>query len=96
MRVTTVERPTLAGFLLARVAEDETYVRHLRQSVSGISHQESGPMGAARVLAECEAKRQIVEMWWHSRPHDDGWYQALQNIALPYASHVDYRPEWRP
>ena len=49
----------------------------------------------ARVLAECEAKRRIVEeadgadaQWWEHR--------YLLALALPYADHPDYRDEWKP
>jgi hypothetical protein len=44
----------------------------------------------ARVLAECEAKRRIVELISSPGP------QALRLLALPYADHPDYLPEWRP
>jgi len=56
-----------------------------------------------RVLAECEAKRRIVELSWHHLGEDDyGWgmeeakRQVLVLLALPYADHPDYREEWRP
>ena len=64
----------------------------------------------ARVLAECEAKRRIVEL--HNREHecliegDDSPFvasifgvvqcAALLLLALPYAKHADYDPAWRP
>jgi hypothetical protein len=53
----------------------------------------------ARVLAECEAKRRIVELDW--RGDDSGPAQLLQEdvlrlLALSYADHPDYRQEWRP
>jgi hypothetical protein len=64
----------------------------------------------ARVLAECEAKRRIVE---HHDDDDDAgrctacepmmWARptpfpcpTLRLLALPYADHPDYRREWRP
>jgi hypothetical protein len=60
-----------------------------------------GPAAAARVLAECEAKRRMVkfatsrfqiregveEPW-------DGW--VLRELAAVYADHPDYRNEWKP
>ena len=64
---------------------------------------------AARVLAECEAKRGIVDL--HSGGHEcpgvgqfwcddrDEWTQAcptLRIAALPYADHPDYDETWRP
>ena len=62
----------------------------------------------ARVLAECEAKRRIVELHGPDQPYCDlnfsnadhayfeGPCQNLQLLALPYADHPDYREEWRP
>jgi hypothetical protein len=67
----------------------------------------------ARVLAECEAKRRIVEL--HSGQHEcvgekygdphacimvaDWSVYALDPtlllLALPYADHESYQPEWR-
>jgi len=46
----------------------------------------------ARVLAECEAKRLLVE-WLAMEPRED---QALAFLALPYADHPDYDEAWRP
>jgi hypothetical protein len=46
----------------------------------------------ARVLAECEAKRRIVE--FYAGPH--GLHYSLQFLALPYADHEAYREEWQP
>jgi len=53
----------------------------------------------ARVLAECEAKRQAVQ-WCDDDPlcHDGGWAYTdkfLRFLALPYADHPDYREEWK-
>ncbi len=57
----------------------------------------------SRVLAECEAKRRIVDECtpWVSEPSDDYGAQTvsemtLRFLALPYADHPDYRQEWRP
>lgn len=55
-----------------------------------------------RLLAECEAKRRIIEL---VKEADDGtaapgtlilgdW--ALEALASAYADHPDYREEWRP
>ena len=78
--MTTDHKPqtgTLAEFLLARIAEDEAVAR------DEIARQEKWPAPAgaayavtmvdiitpARVLAECDAKRRIVEL--HGRRDDD-------------------------
>ena len=56
----------------------------------------------SRVLAECEAKRRIVERCTplanlqvrrqtRTLAHD-----VLLDLALPYADHPDYRQEWKP
>jgi hypothetical protein len=61
-----------------------------------------------RVLAECESKRRIVDEagrdrypddsdWdqGHVQGEDGAWQEALQLLALPYADHPDYQPEWK-
>lgn len=46
----------------------------------------------ARVLAECDSKRQIVE-GISGLPFENA---LLRRLALPYADHPDYRGEWKP
>jgi hypothetical protein len=62
----------------------------------------------ARVIAECDARRRIVESARHTLFDDplrrtDFWRGArdvadadLRFLALPYADHPDYDPAWRP
>lgn len=55
----------------------------------------------SRVLAEVEAKRRIVELHEdHVRAVGEGLSATtrtiLRHLALPYADHPDYQPEWRP
>ena len=54
----------------------------------------------ARVLAEVDAKRRIVDRCEHYQTYEDyGWALAdevLSLLALPYDCHPDYREEWRP
>ncbi|TDD37855.1 hypothetical protein E1287_07300 [Actinomadura sp. KC06] len=55
--------------------------------------------GPARVLAEVETKRRLIDqhVGYSGGGDDDHWpVQTLRLLALPYASHPDYRPEWRP
>ncbi len=115
---------TLVEFLQARIAEDDAHARasystllicHLdRCKIPGsderatfLHHERWEP---PRVLAECEAKRRIVEH------HAIGVYgdescsictevgtQAqewpcltLRLLAMPYADHADYLAEWAP
>jgi hypothetical protein len=54
----------------------------------------------ARVLAECEAKRRVVDEYravpeGMQQPYRAGLSRALRCLALPYAGHEDFRPEWR-
>jgi hypothetical protein len=104
---------TLTDFLLARIAEDEA----VAESATGepvfqglqLFSDGYGTDVIARsrrgTLAECEAKRRIVE-WHFGKPNDGGPYCAncgsdwpcenLAALALPYADHPDFREEWRP
>lgn len=60
-----------------------------------------------RVHAEVEAKRRIVALHCDARGGDPSCSsldypekaedcETLRLLALPYADHPDYRPEWRP
>jgi hypothetical protein len=126
---------TLAGFLLARIDDDE---RHAERATPGPWHAVPGdgsgwdveehrrdgsrhdvavdharPAGGAcarpdadhiarwdpdRVLAECEAKRRIIDLQRSDlRDDPEDWEadEVLRLLASPYAGHPDYRPEWR-
>jgi hypothetical protein len=62
----------------------------------------------ARVLAEVKAKRQLLEclvgatgkgtsrLVANDEPWAIGGDHLVKLLALPYASHPDYREEWRP
>jgi hypothetical protein len=103
--MTDTQTLTLAEFLLARIAEDEA---EIAAGFDFATLDSSGWMGHAatwgrdRALAECEAKRRIVEEYREAC--SAGWAQelsgglnvALRCLALPYAAHPDYREEWRP
>lgn len=77
-----------------------------RRRVADISDPETARHIArhdpARVLAEVEAKRQIVEH--HGEPHECPEYDVawdspcptLRHLAAVYADHPDYREEWKP
>jgi hypothetical protein len=95
---------TLTDFLLARIAEDEGINRRIVKA-AGFAMFNGEPVDphARRLLAECEAKRRIVELSWHHLGDEEyGWgmeeakRQILTLLALPYADHPDYREEWRP
>ena len=95
----------LVEFLLARIAEDEAVARYTLDNHPPFRHAiEDGYLredyhDPARVLAECEAKRRIVEI------HQD-WPVLIQteptlepadpeDLAQPYADHPDFDPAWR-
>jgi hypothetical protein len=120
---------SLTEFLLARIAEDETWAND--SASPDYSDLEPGTPGhSGRILAECEAKRRIVEMhsktaisWstpdgrlakgdeerlvycehcsFHEQYEGFNDYEepspcpTLRILALPYADHPDYQPEWR-
>ena len=79
--------------------------RAITRDYEGLSdsvEEDAGPHVArhdpARVLAECKAKRRIVERYAFLAEYgDDGdarWVLPL--LALPYADHPDFQEEWRP
>lgn len=75
-----------------------------QQSMSDAAHITR--FNPARILAECEAKRKIVadrdridrsadgDEW--SMGYSDANYGAMHALAVIYADHPDYQPEWRP
>ena len=80
----------LADFLLARIAEDEERGQSLVTQWFDVGNacQSCGTDGA-RVIAECRAKRRIVEAY------GGAVWPVLILLALPFADHPDYRQEWR-
>jgi len=63
----------------------------------------------ARVLAEVDAKRRIVDSYERATENRHAHlgdlasagaflalHGAVKSLALPYADHPDYRPEWAP
>ena len=48
-----------------------------------------------RVLAECAAKRKIIAECRSTKTPVGYSYLTLTYLALPYADHPDYLPEWR-
>lgn len=99
---------TLTDFLLQRIAEDERHARKLaetdRRPVLALAITVNHPQ---RVLAECEAKRRIVETLaipyiaerrrlMGGRPSwGDENPELLRLLAMPHADHPDFREEWR-
>jgi len=98
---------TLTEFLLARIAEREMLARDM-QHMAAIGRpllelRGGGTLGRdlvdpARVLAECEAKREVVnaagyhlEFGRVTPESEDLALSILRALALPYADHPDYR-----
>jgi hypothetical protein len=116
----------LVEFLLARIAEDEDRVTsgapgtatsyngwHTVDCGVGLGYWANDRCVCRyvdRVLAECEAKRRIVELTqgaiyrladlvadeWGGGGDTDADEDLLRLLALPYADHPDYREEWAP
>lgn len=107
---------TLIEFLLARIAEDEAMARAADWAMQGTWYTEAEDSvdeyvrGRAprRVLAECAAKRAIVNHA-HTPPRGTqslnppsvivlsaAYGKVLMILATPYANHPDYLPEWKP
>jgi hypothetical protein len=91
----------LTEFLLARIAEDERGARQAQADPHGCHDvlaayfddtDETWRFTHARVLAECEAKRLLIEIDGR-QAKDKGILAAL---ALPYADHPDYDEAWKP
>ena len=76
-----------------------TGVREGMSSVFGVADGAPAGRAPARLGAELDAKRRIVDYCSGQVPADDrdgsGGYgmTVLQLLALPYADHPDYRPE---
>lgn len=105
----------LVEFLLARIAEDERLIERGRAhsaldrcmtpnriAVMPVDGGWELVLDYERVLAECEAKRRIVEQY-EARENGDpdvteDWrviQRVVAYLASVYADHPAYDPEWR-
>ena len=100
---------TLTDFLLARIDDDEAAASRAGSfapwsepfQIDNYGHLTVQP---DRVLADCEAKRQLVEDWqMHAQQEGPEartvarvLLSALCVLAVPYADHPDYDESWRP
>jgi len=76
---------TITDFLEARIAEDERRANYY------------GPLalGNARVLAECAAKRAIIETFpVKNGEHGPLGSRVLETLAAVHKNHPDYREDW--
>lgn len=97
----------ITEFLLARIGEDEAAAGKL----AGVAHSAktqvytgeewvTTPISTERVLAECAAKRAIIEAHRGQCENDDpgAWIVAsnilLKSLAAVYKDHPDYDAEW--
>lgn len=108
---------TLTEFLLARIGEDEAVAEKAGSFTpweEAFQRDNYGHLTVqpTRVLAECAAKRAIVDAAWNDHLRIEGEWgmcrgqdelQALDDypdavtaMAEVYADHPDYRAEWRP
>ena len=101
---------TLTDFLLARIAEDEAEGARAETGPPRSYEQDGDPIVEyqiswtiqPRLLVEARVKRELLAL--HSQydldesgePHGREDCTTLRLLALPYASHPDYRDEWRP
>ena len=102
---------TLTEFLLARIVEDEGAAHAALpgpwrwENIGRPDGEHIARHAPDRVLAECAARRAIVEM--HTGPHECptpesscGWCvdsdecDTCRAFALPYADHPDFDPAW--
>jgi hypothetical protein len=95
----------ITEFLLARIAEDEEQAYALVEpQMEGYSHKPADSYEgrwSRRFLAECEAKRRIVNLSDEVENHYASNYDAqelagtvLVELSRPYADHPDFDPVW--
>ena len=87
--------PTLTEFLLARIAEMEGASDLLVDGeVEWIGGRIINPH--AMLLADCEAKRRIVDLCDQYEHGRGRMWEILTSLAAVYSDHPDYDEAWRP
>lgn len=97
---------TLERFLLQRIEDDETeagrhlegwfqggYVLELAMLLGEAETEHIARWSPVRVLAECDAKRRLIEQLrstWYALDARDSYLASLHLLALPYAGHPGY------
>jgi hypothetical protein len=96
---------TLADFLLARIADDQAAGEQAVTwpTQNGLAWIGPTPQAATllaisghRMLAECDAKRRIVEAMVEVGLEFLTPGLVLRRLALPYVDHPDFSEEWKP
>lgn len=101
----------LVSWLLEQIADDEIRMKLLHAERHGRQPCDCWPT-VERWLAECEAKRAIIDwLTTKQREMDEAFsfeyggadmdsgvdtHEALRLLALPYAGRTGYREDWRP
>lgn len=93
------ESPGIYEFLLARIADKEALARRVDEDIPSLTVLGGRTVDPeARMLAECEAVRRIVER--HAEGDDCGYWDVancpdMRDLASVDADHPDFREEWR-
>lgn len=94
---------SLTDFLLARIESRERVARRRLADWEerGVTERvmRLSPDSPRFMLAECEAKRRIVNRLATADEEPRAMAEfgrILSLLALPYADHPDYREEWKP
>lgn len=86
----------LVAFLRARLDEAEREARDMIEGAPPGYGKASGVINNPYwVLAEVDAKRRTLE-WALTLDYGLDEAMLLRLLALPYADHPDYQPEWAP
>jgi hypothetical protein len=102
--VVDTEVLTLGGFLMQRIAEDEAWALELAEASPAawmtlpVALLSLARFDSARVLAECEAKRRVVNRAIErglARDEPPEGDQDLRALAAVYAGHPSYSDSWR-
>jgi hypothetical protein len=94
------ERMNITEFLEARIAEDESRANAWQSRLDDLTipaYMIGGTLNPASLLAECAAKRELVEI--HTTCDDVSYGDAstcpeIRTLAAVYKDHPDYQPEW--
>jgi hypothetical protein len=84
---------TLTEFLEARITEQEIRCRTLLET------RELAPAvrkALSVALADCQAKRRIIEVQFSYSPNEEEPSWELMALAQTYSDHPDWRTEWTP